>query len=180
MDQILSKPAGLKRLSGPVRASPDLIDAFIVILIATAVDIFVFSMATQFIYSAIWTSVVSGGAGIGMAILKAPGRKPGQHAPTPLMPSLWPARTVDPLAMKAEASASRNENVRGHGTVGQFGPAPHVAFGSAFISYQAAEGTRAGEDRPARWRSCRPPGGRHPAPDRCGCAPARVARAAPR
>jgi hypothetical protein len=100
MDQVLNEPAGLKPPPSSARGSPDLIDAFIVILIATAVDVFVFSMAAQFIsnpafqklptfitdtYSAIWTSVVSGGVGIGMAILKALGRKPGQHAPNYLL-----------------------------------------------------------------------------------------------
>ncbi|MGL3104625.1 hypothetical protein [Bradyrhizobium sp. BR 1432] len=81
-------------------ARPDLVDAFIVLLIATALDIFVFSMATQFIsspafqklpsfimdtYSAIWTSVASGVTGVGLALVKAINRKPGQHAPNYLL-----------------------------------------------------------------------------------------------
>lgn len=84
----------------PPKNHPDLIDAFIVILIAAAVDIFIFWMATQFIqnpafqnlpsfvtdtYTAIWTSTLTGTAGIGAAIVKAFTRKPGQHAPNYLL-----------------------------------------------------------------------------------------------
>jgi hypothetical protein len=81
-------------------ANPDLIDALIVILIAGAVVIFVFSMATQFIrsdafeslpsfitntYTAVWSSVIAGTAGIGAAIIKALTREPGVQAPNYLL-----------------------------------------------------------------------------------------------
>jgi F0F1-type ATP synthase membrane subunit c/vacuolar-type H+-ATPase subunit K len=82
------------------KTSPDLIDAFIIVVIAAAIDIFAFSMATQFInnpafqklpsfitdaYTAMWTSVVGGAAGIGAAALKAFTRKPGQQTPNYLL-----------------------------------------------------------------------------------------------
>ena len=81
---------------GTKRVHPDLIDAFIVVVVAAAIDIFIFAMATQFInnpafqklpyfitdaYTAMWTSVVAGGAGIGAAVVKAFTRKPGVQTP---------------------------------------------------------------------------------------------------
>lgn len=87
-------------LSPPPPVRPDLIDAFIVLLLAAAIDIFVFAMATQFInspvfqklpsfitdaYTAIWTSVVAGAAGIGAAILKAVNRPAGTQTPNYLV-----------------------------------------------------------------------------------------------
>jgi hypothetical protein len=68
------------------RPSPDLIDIFIILLLAASIDIFIFTIAAQFInsaafqrlpafvtdaYSSIWASVVSGGAGIGLVIIKS-------------------------------------------------------------------------------------------------------------
>ncbi|MEA2879099.1 MAG: hypothetical protein QOF14_4295 [Hyphomicrobiales bacterium] len=84
----------------PLKAHPDLIDALIIILIAGAVDIFLFAMAAQFIsspvfqklpsfitdaYTAIWSSIVAGGAGIGGAIVKAFTRKANVQAPNYLV-----------------------------------------------------------------------------------------------
>lgn len=76
------------RHDGGVGASPraDLVDIFIVLLLASALDIFVFTIATQFIgnsafltlpsfltdaYSSIWASVASGAAGIGLVVVKS-------------------------------------------------------------------------------------------------------------
>ncbi|EJJ28073.1 hypothetical protein [Rhizobium sp. CF142] len=68
------------------RATPDLIDVFIIILLAGAIDIFIFTIATQFVarntfqqlpsfltdaYKAVWASVVSGTAGVGLVIVKS-------------------------------------------------------------------------------------------------------------
>jgi|SRR6185295_771271 len=78
------------------KVHPDLIDAFIILLLAAAIAIFVFAMATQFIsspvfqklpsfvtdtYTAVWSSVVAGAAGIGGALLKALTRTPGAQTP---------------------------------------------------------------------------------------------------
>lgn len=64
---------------------PDIVDVFIIILLAAAIDIFVFWMATQFTaipvfqtlpgfvtgaFSGIWTSVATGTAGIGLVLVK--------------------------------------------------------------------------------------------------------------
>ncbi|CDZ59601.1 hypothetical protein [Neorhizobium galegae] len=64
---------------------PDIIDVFIIILLAAAVDIFIFWMATQFIanpvfqtlpdfvtgaLSGVWTSIATGTAGIGLVLVK--------------------------------------------------------------------------------------------------------------
>ncbi len=85
-------PAGTK----PAKVHPDLIDAFIVITLAGAINIFLFWLATQFTdnpvfqklpsfitdtYTAIWTSAVSGVAGVGAAIGKVLTRKPGAQTP---------------------------------------------------------------------------------------------------
>jgi ABC-type multidrug transport system fused ATPase/permease subunit len=66
-------------------AQPDIVDVFIIILIASAIDIFLFWMATQFIanpvfqklpdfvsgaYSGVWASIATGTAGIGLVIVK--------------------------------------------------------------------------------------------------------------
>jgi tetratricopeptide (TPR) repeat protein len=82
------------------RSNPDLIDVFIIILLAGAVDVFIFSMATQFInnpvfqnlptfitdaYKAVWTSAVAGTAGIGAAIVKAFSRPSGSQTPNYLV-----------------------------------------------------------------------------------------------
>jgi len=71
--------------TGGRRPSPDLIDVFIILLLATALVIFVMTVATQFVnssafitlpaflnnaYSAIWTSLASGSAGIGLVVVK--------------------------------------------------------------------------------------------------------------
>jgi hypothetical protein len=144
MDHILNRPAGLKPVSDPVRASPDLIDAFIVILIATAVDIFVFWMATQFIsnpafqtlpsfitdsYSAIWASVVSGGAGIGVAFLKALTRKPGQHPPNYLLHALLTALGLFlAIVMLAYFSSRISAPVPVPAAAAAPAPAPTVAY----------------------------------------------------
>ncbi|WP_442755893.1 hypothetical protein ACNHKD_04355 [Methylocystis sp. JAN1] len=73
---------------------PDLVDAFIIFLLATAIDIFLFTIATQFVarpvfsslpqfmtstYTSIWTSLVTGGAGIGLVIVKSLGAKKRVH-----------------------------------------------------------------------------------------------------
>ncbi|MDK4723387.1 hypothetical protein PH552_28945 [Rhizobium sp. CNPSo 3968] len=65
---------------------PDLIDIFIIVLIAGAIDIFIFTIATQFIsrttfqhlptfltdaYKTVWASAVSGSAGVGLVIIKS-------------------------------------------------------------------------------------------------------------
>jgi hypothetical protein len=88
------------------KVQPDLIDAFIILLLAAAIDIFVFAMATQFInspifqklpgfitdaYSAIWSSIVAGGAGIGAAILKALTRPAGSQTPNYLFYAVFTA-----------------------------------------------------------------------------------------
>jgi hypothetical protein len=85
-------PIGAK----PTKVHPDLIDAFIVIALASAINIFLFWLATQFTdnpvfqklfsfitdtYTAIWTSAVSGLAGVGAAIAKALTRKAGAQTP---------------------------------------------------------------------------------------------------
>jgi hypothetical protein len=66
-------------------AQPDIVDVFIIILLASAIDIFLFWMATQFTanpvfqklpdfvsgaYSGVWTSIATGTAGIGLVIAK--------------------------------------------------------------------------------------------------------------
>jgi hypothetical protein len=66
-------------------ARPDVVDVFIILLLATAIDIFLFWMATQFTanpvfqklpdfvsgaYSGVWTSIATGTAGIGLVIVK--------------------------------------------------------------------------------------------------------------
>jgi F0F1-type ATP synthase membrane subunit c/vacuolar-type H+-ATPase subunit K len=96
-------------LSPPAPVRPDLIDAFIVLLLAAAIDIFVFAMATQFInnpvfqklpsfitdaYTAVWTSVVAGAAGIGAAILKTVNRPPGTQTPNYLVYVLVTALSI--------------------------------------------------------------------------------------
>jgi hypothetical protein len=78
------------------KVQPDLIDAFIILVLAIAIDIFAFAMATQFIsspvfqklpsfitdaYTAIWGSIVAGAAGIGAAVLKALTRPAGSQTP---------------------------------------------------------------------------------------------------
>jgi hypothetical protein len=72
----------------PISSKPslDLVDIFIVLLFAASIDIFIFTIGTQFInnsafqtlpafvtdaYSAIWASVASGGAGVGLVVVKA-------------------------------------------------------------------------------------------------------------
>ncbi|MGZ2455643.1 hypothetical protein [Rhizobium anhuiense] len=64
---------------------PDIVDVFIIILLAATLDIFVFWMATQFIaspvfqnlpafvtgaFTGIWTSIATGTAGIGLVLVK--------------------------------------------------------------------------------------------------------------
>jgi hypothetical protein len=77
-------------ISNKQRVSADAIDVFIILLLATALDIFVLSLATQFVgsaafmrlpdfltstYSAIWTSLASGVAGLGLVVVKALGTR---------------------------------------------------------------------------------------------------------
>jgi len=76
------------RTSLPRRPPPDLIDVFIILLLSAAIDIFIFTIATQAMgrdsfqhlpdflmntYSSVWTSVASGAAGIGLVIVKSLG-----------------------------------------------------------------------------------------------------------
>jgi tetratricopeptide (TPR) repeat protein len=103
------------------KANPELIDVFIIILMAGAIDIFVFSMATQFVhdpvfqnlpsfikdaYTAVWTSAVAGGAGIGAAIVKAFTRSPGTQTPNYIVYVLVTALAVF-VAIFGVAYASR-------------------------------------------------------------------------
>jgi hypothetical protein len=82
--------------SEEAKVRPGLIDVFIVLALAGAIDIFIFAMATQFInnpvfdklpsfitdaYSAIWSSAVAGAAGVGAAIAKVLTRKSGSATP---------------------------------------------------------------------------------------------------
>jgi|SRR5579862_697430 len=110
-----------------IKVHPDLIDAFIIITLATALDIFIFFMATQFInnpvfqhlpsfvtntYQAIWTSAVSGAAGIGAAIVKALTRKAGQQTPNYLAYVLGTAVLVFALIVGLAYASSRLSPVR--------------------------------------------------------------------
>ena len=103
------------------RQNPDLIDVFIVILMAGAIDIFIFSMATQLVdipvfktlpsfitdaYTAVWTSAVAGAAGIGGAIVKALTRQPGTQTPNYIVYVFLTALTAF-IAILAVAYASR-------------------------------------------------------------------------
>jgi hypothetical protein len=102
------------------RTSPDLIDVFIILLLASAIDIFVFTMATQFIgsstferlptfltdaYSAIWTSAASGAAGIGLLIVKTLALRRQEH-PNYFLLALAAALTLM-VAVIAMAVASK-------------------------------------------------------------------------
>jgi hypothetical protein len=68
------------------KPSLDLVDIFIVLLFAASIDIFILTIGTQFsnnsvfqvlpafvtdAYSAIWASLASGGAGVGLVVVKA-------------------------------------------------------------------------------------------------------------
>jgi hypothetical protein len=82
------------------RAPSGLTDSLIIILISGALVIFVLWAASRLMglnlfenlspwlersYNAVWTSVVSGGAGIGLVLLKAFRRRPDQESPNYLM-----------------------------------------------------------------------------------------------
>jgi hypothetical protein len=73
-------------ISPSVKPSLDLVDIFIVLLFSASIVIFIFTIGTQFInspafqilpafvtdaYSAIWASLASGGAGVGLVVVKS-------------------------------------------------------------------------------------------------------------
>jgi hypothetical protein len=75
-------------------AQPDVVDVFIILLLASAVVIFLFWMATQFTnnpvfqklpefvsgaYSGVWTSIATGTAGIGLVVVKYLSQRQRDH-----------------------------------------------------------------------------------------------------